>query len=386
MTRTVATGTAPAPTRGDGKSLWTELEDIFEHLDWVAFTATAIISALLITAGVFIGDRLGINGIGWLGVVVSILYIYESIQTVEPGRIGALVFLGRPYKQVGPGPVFAPRRIIGVITEDSRIKEIELPAEPENIWRGTKDDENAPSPDPKLRPPIRIKFGKRSDDERIADDPYNIRIVAEVPIVVSYQLTDILLWLENMGDHAEARKNLEDTAIKLFNASFATVSPAYVNLYIEKYSNDLLEALDAAVETWGIEIRMATIKPIVFSHNLNKAVVAASEAIETAKATRTTAAADRDKAIEAGRGAASAARDLLLAEADGLLAKLSKQAEGTEKLRQLIAKPGGLDVVQLQTLVDALKNGNNTFLTGGDGLVQSLLGAVQTAINQKGKK
>jgi regulator of protease activity HflC (stomatin/prohibitin superfamily) len=355
------------------------LRHILEHFDVVAFLVTIVIFIVPITIGTIIGNRLNIAGLGWVVVVMCIIYMFESIQTLQPGEVGAMTILGKPYKHVGAGPVYAPRGIIRVLRENGRIVEIELPAEPQFIWRGTEKDENAPPPDSRFRPPIRILFGMPSDDPKFRDDPYNIRVFAEVPIFLSYQVTDAVLWFTNMGSHEQAQKNIEDTAIRLFNAEFVTLSPAVVTAAIDSYSDKLKERLDGLVEMWGITIRIASIKPLIFSHKLNTAVVGVSESRENAKTTVIKAEAEKKRLTEEGIGTANAKRSLLLAEADGLLASLSKKTEGVEKMRVLLTKEHGLDAAQLETLVESLRSANLTFLTGGDGLMQAVIGAFKTA-------
>jgi regulator of protease activity HflC (stomatin/prohibitin superfamily) len=182
-----------------------------------------------------------------------------------------------------------------------------------------------------------------------------------------------------MGSHEQAQKNIEDTAIRLFNAEFVTLSPAVVTAAIDSYSDKLKERLDGLVEMWGITIRIASIKPLIFSHKLNTAVVGVSESRENAKTTVIKAEAEKKRLTEEGIGTANAKRSLLLAEADGLLASLSKKTEGVEKMRVLLTKEHGLDAAQLETLVESLRSANLTFLTGGDGLMQAVIGAFKTA-------
>lgn len=356
--------------------------DIFEHFDFVAFIVTMVILFILVILSLILGNIFNIKGLGWIAVIGTCFYIYEGLQMVNPGEVAALVFLGKPYKTVWSGPVYAPLGIIKVERDNGRIIQAELPAEPNKIWRGTKEDENAPPP-PGFQPPIRILFGPSDPDPTLQSNPYNEQIVAEVPIFISYQVQDMVLWLNNMGSHDKARQNIEDMAIALFNIEFSQKSPAAVNRDLGVYSNKLKTTICENVESWGIDIKVARVKPIIFSHKLNTAVIGVSEAALNSKKTGIDAEATKNKLVKEGEGAGSARKSLLKAEADGLLLSLTSKAEGVEKLRKLIAKPNGLDVLQLEMLVEALKGSNNTIISGAEGIVKSAIAAFQTGINPK---
>ncbi|OHB15899.1 MAG: hypothetical protein A2566_01635 [Candidatus Zambryskibacteria bacterium RIFOXYD1_FULL_40_13] len=354
-----------------------------KNIDLVGITCFAIVLGVLMFVGTTLGATYGIKGLGLLSLIGGGYYIWASIDKVEHDQKGALLFLGYPYANVGPGPVLAPLGLIKLKTVEGRIVQAELPAEPDKIWRGTKDDKYAPPPvGSDMKPPIRILFGP-ADENLPKDDPYNSRIVAEVPIFVSFEISDPCRWLQKMGTVERTLKNLEDVAIALFNREFTVKSPAAVNRDLGTHNAALLKVFADNVVDWGIRISVAEIKPIIFSHTLNESVTKAHAATQEASATKTAADAKKYELTAHGVGEAKAKKALLLAEADGLLAQLTKQAEGTEVIRLVMEKKNGMDALQLQTLVDALKGGHNTFLAGGS-LIQSLVDAFKTAMNQKG--
>jgi regulator of protease activity HflC (stomatin/prohibitin superfamily) len=180
---------------------------------------------------------------------------------------------------------------------------------------------------------LRLKFGQPRPEDKgtpLGEDPYNIAMVAEVVPVVSWHITDATTFFKVMGSVQNCRKVMTDKAIGVFGNKFSKVTPARAALSLFRISNDLEQTLKAETATWGVTIDDAYVKPFIFSHGLNKAVVGVEEARQNAKSARETAYGTRDKLKAEGDGAAHARRVMLLAEAIGItkLAEVSKTPEG----------------------------------------------------------
>lgn len=356
----------------------------WKHFDHKSFVITLVSAIFLIVVGEWFGRSREISGVGIICFIISCIYMFDSLKTVDPGQKGVLVFLGNPYKEVESGPVFAPKGITKLVTVDSRIMEKEFPTEPEKIWRAPKDDETKLPPEGFV-PPTRILFGRPSNDQKYKDDPYNKRMVAEVGFYLSCQIVSVIDWVQNKGSEEKLWSEAGDTATALYNAEFTKHSPAVINDHLDEYSEQLKEDIQKIADDnkWGVKINVTRIKPIGFSHELNASVVRVGEAEQNKISKIIDAEAERIKKIKDGQGIAIAEKLSLLAKAAGTEAELKAQAIGLNELRKIIQEPGGLSIAQLKTVETALRDGKITLIAGQDGAIKSILGLVQTAINQQ---
>lgn len=294
----------------------------------IAILATlTLISMTLMKTGVNIYN---INT-GAILLALVIAYLVFCFGTVEPDEVAMMTVWGKPVKNLGKGVYFAPAGIVSVRKESGTIFQDELPADPEMIYRGED------KPPAGMYPPIRVKFGQPDPkDTALADDPYNVPMVAEVVPVVSWHITDAITFFQVMGTTANCRKQMADKAVEVFGNKFAKITPAKAALALGKTSKDLEKKLRGETIGWGIQIDDAFVKPIIFSHALNKAVESVGQAREAAKATVLTAEGEKKKRIEEATGAAEAVRLSAAAEKARLVSTGLAKTDASGNITELV--------------------------------------------------
>lgn len=315
----------------------------------------------------------GINpGAILLGLVLA--YTILSFGTVGNDEVAAMFVFGAPLGNLNPGFYFAPLGAVSVRKGRATRYQDELPREPEQIFRSKVDTDPVP---PGMSPPIRVKFGspRADDDVQLKKDPYNIEMVAEVPVVVSWKISDATTFFASYDDVDAFRKILQDKAIELFGVEFATMTPAKALGTIAVTNTKLKGVINTATSGTGVEIVDAFVKPFIFSHDLNKAVVGVSEAKQKAEAVKAAAAGEKQKRIDEGAGAAEARKMMLVAE-----------AIGTAKLAKLAKTPEGQVALWMETIAKAMENADFSIIPGSE-LFTAFAGIkemLNKATNQKG--
>jgi len=241
-----------------------------------------ILSFILLTIlfGSFWGfgnPTLSVVGAALLALLV--LWAVSSFGTVKVDEVAAMFFFDAPVQDLNPGLYFAPLGIFSVKKESRNLIQDELPDDPQNIFR-----EEGAMPQG-MFPPFRIKFGSPDPaDILLTGDPYNIAMVAEVSAVVSWRITSAIDFFREMGNRDNARKILADKTQEVFGNEFSQHTPAKALLTLSKTSERLEKSLQDETLHLGIRIDDAFVKPFIFSHELNTAVVGVSVADQKAKA------------------------------------------------------------------------------------------------------
>ncbi|MDP2655197.1 MAG: hypothetical protein Q8P17_01395 [bacterium] len=270
-------------------------------------------------------------GTGTIMLYTLLLYTAASLRIIGPKELGCRLFFGKPIDNVSSGLTFVPLWIYGLVTETRLIIQDELPAEPDKIYRGDKDDEFGKTVPKELqslgwKPPIRITFSdhnKESEKPELMigeNDPYDKRLTAEVVPVIRWKIDDFVVFLKTIDSIDDARKQMEDTCVKMFTERLTKVSPAVALLRISDYSDELKIAIETLVHGseanpgWGIRIENAQIKAINFSQTLNAAVqdVVVKERKKMADILEGQGLGGKEKAVLDGRtdGLAKMAKDL----------------------------------------------------------------------------
>ena len=109
-------------------------------------------------------------------------------------------------------------------------------------------------------------------------------MVAEVVPVVAWYISNAIMFFGVIGDVANCRKMLADKAEQTFGQDFAGMTPAKASLTLDTTSAEMKVQLERITKTWGITIQDGYVKPIIYSHELNKSVESVSLAREGAKA------------------------------------------------------------------------------------------------------
>lgn len=285
-------------------------------------------------------------------IVVQVIVGLFSFGRLEIDEKGYVSFLGRPLFELTPGPYYSIPLIMEAWKVSGAIFQDELPANPERIFR---EDDKKPVPEGYF-PPIRIKFGPPDPtDKDLLKNPYNKEMVVEVPLVVSWQVTNSILFRKHVKTVENMRKILEDKAVSLFNAEFAKVTPAKASRTLEETSDKLRAKLQLETNDLGLHIHDAFIKPFVYSHDLNKAVTGVSESEQRAMITTNDSAAEKQKRIDHGAGDAEARRLMLIAE-----------SIGTKELAELAKTPEGQIVLWMETLKTAMQKAQFSIIPGSE--------------------
>lgn len=296
-------------------------------------------------------------------IITQIIITIMSLGKMENYMVGFISFLGRPLYRLAPGAYYALPLLMEVWKERGTIFQDELPANPEKIFR---QDDTLPVPEG-MFPPIRVKFGPPDPNDGIAkDNPYNKEMTVEVVPVISWQIEDAIKFRARIGSVEQMRKILEDKAISLFNAEFAHITPAKASRTLEETSNKLKVKLQSEVTDLGVTIHDAFIKPFIYSHDLNKSVIAVSTSEQKALKTRIDSAAEKQKRIDEGAGTAEARRLLLEAE-----------AVGTQKLAELAKTSEGQIVLWMETLKTAMEKAQFSIIPGSEAY-SALSGLMET--------
>lgn len=335
-------------------------------IKWVTYLSVIIFTVSIILMLLKIKTK-GIN-IGTVLLTLELCYTALSYGTVKIDEVGAMFFLDRPMKNLKKGPYIAFLGILSVKKERGTFFQDELPAEPEKIYRG---DDKVPDG---MFPPIRIKFGmpREDDTESLKNDPYNVSIVADVVPVVAWRIANPIIFFEKMGTIENCRQILSDKAIAIFGDDLSQMTPAKALLELRKISQTLENELREAIlkEKWGIELKDAYLKPFNFSHPLNDAVVNVVKEGEYAKATKIKAAAEKQKRIDEGDGAAYAEEKMLLAKAKGEseIKKLILEVErlNLKKVIKLGETENGKLIIWMETLKKAVENAQYSIIPGSE--------------------
>jgi regulator of protease activity HflC (stomatin/prohibitin superfamily) len=290
---------------------------------WITGVGTLLFIALVFILLTAISISLMLSGwkimdvnVGAVLLTFIAAYFVFSFGSVRGNEVGVMTKFGEPIRNLGKGLYFAPLGIFSVIKFPGTIIEDELPGPPEKIHRDPfkEDQDVTPEKVPEgMFPPIRVKFGspKPDDTEELKKDAYNIAMVAEVPPVISWQITNPMMFWETVGDVENCRKIMEDRAVALFGAEFAKITPAKAALNLTETSQKLKKLLMEETKNLGITIIDALVKPFVFSHKLNRAVINVVveernarareiDAVGKANATKTIAAAERYRLLQVG--------------------------------------------------------------------------------------
>ena len=269
---------------------------------------------------------------GWAMFFAQILYIVFSFKTVGPTELGAILFFGKPVKEVSSGLVFIPLGICKLQTETRLTIQDELPSDPQHIYRG---EDKIPEG---MFPPIRIPFGfprTAEDLEKLdikfppgmtkkelvvplEDDPLNVRVTAEVVPIIRWNIKDYIQFLTTIGSRKEARNQMEDCAIASLTREFAKITPAVALANLGTYSYALEEEIKERIEGWGINLKNAQIKAINFHRDLNTAIGEVPRMKLKAKTITINAKAEKEQKRLLGEGEGAAEKAILDGRTAGL--------------------------------------------------------------------
>jgi hypothetical protein len=323
---------------------------------------------------------------------------------IQPDQNAALVLLGRPVSNSGPGAPFAPLGLVQVVKVNANVLQREFPAEPENIFRGEmKSEEKLPEG---MKPPVRVQFRDSiteadarklfgpdftvKDPEGndisfvadVPDDGLSQRVTAEPYPVVRIAIDNPAQYLRTIGSEEEAFKQLEDELFNVITNFYTRMSVAqalanlrWMGVHLFIAAERRVGARGDEIRPWGVSIQAAFIKVIHTSKGINVAISERAQAPFQKQATIVTAEGEREKRIKEGEGAAQAARDLEQLTLIG-------RAEGYKVIGKATRTESGATAQSAET-ARALGAAGNTIVVGTDG-VKELIGIAKAATEKKG--
>lgn len=246
---------------------------------------------------------------------LGVIHFLFGIRIVDANQIGGIFLLGWMTAEVSGTVVCVPPGPFWLITLPLLTKEMEIPAEPENIWRG---EGNPPAERPDLRPPVRITFAEGADK----NDPLQRRVTEEVSFFVRLRIERFFPFYVRIGSIEEAKHQLEDAGVSYLAEVLPSHTLSDAIKKVADYSRELKERLDAAVGGWGVRIPTARVKQFPFSKSLNTSIQQMAESTAKKIATITTAEGEREKRSLEGAGTAAAEKAVLDARTDALTRRM----------------------------------------------------------------
>jgi len=315
-----------------------------------------------------------------------VLLLLLSFKVVRPNEIGAVIFFGRPTRNVGPGPhiVFWP--ICSLIKQTALVIQQQFPGPTEDIFDGL-DSEAVPLG--KVRAIHVTHIGVNS-----SDDPLTRSMTTSILLVCSFCLTDLARFLTIVGSLDEAKRQIRDMMVRTASNELANRNVREAMTKKEDVSNAIRLALKDFVSDWGITIRDAYLEKIIISKTLSQSLkevpiselnaqvkVIQSEA--TRKSIELIARGEATKVSMMGTAEAKILKLTGLAKADAEKFMLEARAVGYKRIASELGVKEGEVILAMETMKEALQNAKYSFVSGSGGLADSLniLPAIQQAMD-----
>lgn len=297
----------------------------------------------------------------WVKSIFYILlaYIIFSVKVVRPEELGAILFLGKPLVEVGPGPHIIPFGFYSLIKETALVVQEQYPGEPETIDR-TESDIVAPG---KVFP-MRVTTGA-SDNPK---DALDHRVTAEITAIARKRIKrgSFIKFLTTIGTMEEANRQIRDTVESVIKIEFPKRSPKNILLELNDINEELEKAVIKLTESWGIEVKDISLIDIDLGKKVNKALRDIPAAVLEKQAVIEKAHGERVRLTQEGLGTADAELALLTARAKGEKLILAAKAIGTKKLAEATNTPEGQIVLWLQTMQAGFEKANHTIIPSGE--------------------
>lgn len=320
-------------------------------------------------------------------------YIVFSIRfwkVVGPDEIGVRTIFGQPLGTVTSGVPVVPPGVTDILTFPTVTQQKEFPEEPAKIFRG-EDNEIAPEG---MVPPLRITFGESLTKENAKtvlgaenytvqrpdktfvtfqtevpnDALSNSRVTAEVTPIVRWRITNVVAFVQNIGEIKEVNRQIEDEMTVILNTFYPRISVAQAQQNVEWTNAVLFRAVERRIgaikghsDEWGIDLEGAAVKPIGFNHNLNKSISGVAQASFDGEAAVRKARRDAEAIVLTGAAAAKARQVLEKATVAGKGQGIAAAAKATG------LQPA--DIIGAET-AQAVGKGNGTIIVGADGVAQ----------------
>lgn len=330
-------------------------------LYWIGL---AVVFFLWLFAGLLLsyqGDvAVGLNS-GYLTWIVAAWYFILGIRVINPSKIAGVLVLGKPTIVVSGGLVLVLPGIFKLVDFPRGTIEMELPAEPQDIFRN-EDTQEVPKG---KRPPNRITFANAdfSKDDVDKNDPLNHRVTIEVSTFTRWRIRDFWDFYIRIGSTDEAKRQLEDMSTAMQQERLAKLTLSKTLATLDVINKDLDDHIRTRTSNWGVEMIDASIKLLGFSRSLNTAIQSVSVSKASKQSTILDAEAEERKLTLHGQGTANAVKAELDARTDGMK-KMSddlkvdgKDIVGAETARRIGESPSTKIVLGTQGLSELIGAG-----------------------------
>lgn len=320
LLRRLRTGSAPplppAPPAGTAATP-PEEEDVVTYPELYPLALAALAAVYVVVGGIMaiFGPTVSLFGdptnSGLLVFAIGILHFAAGTKTIDANRIGGIFVLGWMTAEVSGQLICVPPGPLWLKDADVLTKDLEIPAEPENIWR---EETNPPANRPELRPPIRITFAEGPDK----NDPLQRRVTQEVSFFVRLRVEKFFNFYRRIGTIEEARRQLEDVGVSYLAEVLPEHTLSDAIKKVKDYSEELKLRLIAATKGWGTRVVTARVKQFPFSRSLNQKIQAMAESTAEKRAKITAAEGEKEKLTLEGAGRASAVKSEIDARTKGM--------------------------------------------------------------------
>ena len=290
-TPTVEQAKNPNDVRGK-KSFWMSVLVVYGALSaaGLVLLATGNIAHKIPWVGIKLELNMGATLFMLLLTYTLLSLLLKSVGTTE---VGVKKFFGRILYEVPSGIAFIPLGLCELQTDPKTVVSMEIPADPEKIFRN-EDKEKVPEG---MFPPIRITFNK----DATGKDPLNARVTAEVVPIIRFRIGSYSKFLSTVGSLEAVRGQVTDFTVAFLFEELPKISVAAAMQQAEVYNAKFLELVKSRIEQWGLEVDDAKIKVINLHHALNQAI--GEIAKEQAAAEAADATKEKERKLGEGQGA-----------------------------------------------------------------------------------
>jgi regulator of protease activity HflC (stomatin/prohibitin superfamily) len=318
---------------------------------WLYFAVLAAVAGAFYMAGsAFSGMAVAGFNIGYIIWITGVMYFVTGFQIIGPEELAGLQFWGKPTIVVTGSPVIVLPGLFKIDRFSRGTIQMELPDEPENIFR---DEDVSLTPSDKV-PPVRVTFAQGSD---VANDPLNERITAEVSVFVRFRIEHFWSFFVRIGDFKEARKQLSDSVVSELQTELGKMTVAETFANKAKVDDMLDNLVRDKTKNWGIQLIDVRLKLIGLSHDLNKAISRVAQSVADKKSAVNTADANAYTLTKAGEG-----------EANAIKAKLDAESESLKKRAEDL-NVNGADVLGARVAEAMGTSASSKVILGADGLI-----------------
>lgn len=375
-----------------GSTVVKQKEEDASNFDGLSFLIASIIYPIVLLVGLLNTTPDGEKW--WLVALIAICgHAFVSVQKIEPSEWGALLFLGRARKQLRDGPIFAFWPFFEVKREARTVFQV-IAGTALTDKEGRPIADNVTSDEFTIlteREPFRVNFlaiealptevelqGLPADSlppelalpkvtpdmvKRFKGDPLHGPITCDPQLVFWFDIKDYLSYLKRVHDVKTLSRNITGIAKAVLQecAGRMTVGMLIthnelvckrITYRIERLIGEPLKQIPGKENpNWGVNFQTIQISSPGLPRTVNVSLSQNTAAGYDKQKTITLSEGEKQKRIN--EGFADAEKEKMMREA---------QAIGAQKLADVANQAGGLSVLQLEAMKEAVRTGNVTIL------------------------